>query len=373
VRIKGRRDWFAGCVAAVFAVLPAHAQQTVPASTPTPSAPQRKPEVFTLPGVTPLNYSIGPAPTPTPTAAPSAALVQAPPTIATSPRRERATAQPSPTAIAPTPSAAPVRSDDATPAPVAAASPSAPTATATPAPTEPVEQQSGSWFWIILGVAALVLWGIGGWWYHSRRTREIEEAEAPPVIEPVLPPARPISSPSSTPRPAPAPLRSESDPFAIGIAAHALHFTDREVVLEFELLISNLRADPAESIRPAFAMMSANPDQDATIAGFHSASLTDGAAPFDLAAGAGGRMPLRLAIDRSRLHVVEVGGRPMFVPIVLVDLRWRAGLSIRRFGADFMIGTAAQGAKLGPIWLDRGPPTTPLAATRYTSRQAAAA
>jgi len=84
-------------------------------------------------------------------------------------------------------------------------------------------------------------------------------------------------------------------------------------------------------------------------------------------------MPVRLAIPRSGVNVVQVSGRPMFVPIVLIDLRWRGGLSIRRFGADFMLGTAGQGDKLGPIWLDRPAPSGALAAHRYHAKAAVAA
>jgi hypothetical protein len=95
--------------------------------------------------------------------------------------------------------------------------------------------------------------------------------------------------------------------------------------------------------------------------------------PFDLAPGAGGRMPMRLALPRELIHVVEVAGRPMFVPLVMIELKWRAGISIRRFGADFMVGTAGQGGKVGLIWLDRNQQARELAATRYLPRQAVAA
>ena len=144
--------------------------------------------------------------------------------------------------------------------------------------------------------------------------------------------------------------------------------------LEFELLIANGSGASAENIRIAFAAMSAQARQDEVIAGFHGGPPGEpGAAPFDLAAGGGGRMPVRLAIPRSGVNVVEVGGRPMFVPMVLIDIRWRGGLSIRRFGADFILGTMGQGDKLGPIWLDRPAPAGPLAANRYFARHVVAA
>ncbi|WBY09366.1 hypothetical protein PIB19_08670 [Sphingomonas sp. 7/4-4] len=122
--------------------------------------------------------------------------------------------------------------------------------------------------------------------------------------------------------------------------------TERDIVLECELLIGNTQASAAENVRVNMAMMTASPDQDRNIAGFHANPMVDPAGtPFDLAPGAGGRMPMRLALPRELIHVVEVAGRPMFVPLVMIELKWRAGISIRRFGADFMVGTPGQGAR----------------------------
>ncbi len=67
-------------------------------------------------------------------------------------------------------------------------------------------------------------------------------------------------------------------------------------------------------------------------------------------------VPVRLGLKRDQLHVVALGARPMFAGMLLCDLRWRSGLSIHRFGADFLLGAAGQGARPGPIWLDRPAP-----------------
>lgn len=204
-------------------------------------------------------------------------------------------------------------------------------------------------------------------------------------------PAPEIAAPVLSPRPAPEPVRSSpppvrsapvpaapspavpSEPFELVLQPQRIVIEAREVLLELELLVGNRQASAAEAIRVQIVPLSANPDQDRQLAGFHASPLADQAGPpFDLPAGKGGRLPLRVALPRERLHVVEVGGRPMFVPMVLIDLRWRTGISIRRWGADFMLGTPGQGGKLGPIWLDRAP-AGPLAATRYAPRARAAA
>jgi hypothetical protein len=220
---------------------------------------------------------------------------------------------------------------------------------------------------------------------RRRRTEEDEAPEyetepavpVPPVriqTPPGLTPKAPAQAPMPGPTPAPASAPTGAEPFELVLNPHRVVYAGQEVHLEFELLIGNTSGAQADNIRVAFAAMSAHAQQDAVIAGFHGGPPGEpGNAPFDLAPGAGARMPVRLAIPQSGIQVVQVNGRPMFVPIVLVDLRWRGGLSVRRFGMDFMLGTAGQGDKLGPFWLDRPAPTGPLAAHRYFAKAAVAA
>jgi hypothetical protein len=232
------------------------------------------------------------------------------------------------------------------------------------------------WLWALIG-AGVTATGFGGIWVLRRRHREAPEEEvyeAPAAAPP--PPARPVAPPPGiAPPPAVTPPAGPSgEPFEILIQPGRIEVTERDVVLDFELLVGNLQPSAAENIRVMMAMMSANPDQDRNIAGYHANPIMDSAGtPFDLAAGAGGRMPVRLALPREMIHVVQIHGRPMFVPMVMVELKWRAGISIRRFGMDFMIGTPGQAGKLGPIWLDRNQQASQLIATRYFPRQAAAA
>ncbi|WP_404337615.1 hypothetical protein AB2M62_02790 [Sphingomonas sp. MMS12-HWE2-04] len=236
-----------------------------------------------------------------------------------------------------------------------------------------------AWIWALAGAAgmALIFAAIR---LLRRREDTLETAlpvpapEPEPAAAPAPPrvpaaPARPSPPPGLTP-PAPA----SSEPFELALQPRSIEIGASEVLLEFELLIGNRQPGAAENIRPTFALISASPEQDRHIAGFHGNPMVDpGSQAFDLAAGAGGRMPVRLALPRAQIHAVDIGGRAIFVPIVMIDLRWRAGISIRRFGADFMVGTPGQGGKLGPFRLD-GPQAIPqLAATRYIARAAAAA
>jgi hypothetical protein len=242
-----------------------------------------------------------------------------------------------------------------------------PTAIATPAAL-PVPEPSilqSPWLWALLGAGGTALAGMAAWLLLRRRRPSAEE----PVEELAPAPAAPPPASAAPPRPAPAPSAPLSEPFELGIQPLALQLGEREIVLDLELLIANRTAYSADAVRIATAMISANADQDAQIAGFQASSqFLQAAAPFDLAAGAGGRMPVRLTLPRAHLNVVAVSGRPMFVPLVLIGVHWRGGLAVRRFGASFMVGAGGQGGKLGPVWLDRPRPTGPLTVSRYLPR-----
>lgn len=254
----------------------------------------------------------------------------------------------------------------------------APVATPVPAPAE----GGLPWLWIVLGALAAAGIGVAGW-LLGRRQRvdpgEVEEAAVPPPRAAAPRPA-PVPAPPPPAMPASPPPRLASgrpaapaDPIAIAFHPVKVELVREGVVIDFELILT--AAQPAGGVRLTVAMTSASPDQDRQIAAFHATPPVGMAqGPFDLPAGQGGRLPGRLTLPRDRFHIVEVGGRQMFVPLVLIDLRWNGGLSIRQHGADFMIGTEGQGGKLGPIWLDRGGPVVgSLAASRYFAKKAVAA
>lgn len=362
---------------ATFAVVPmAHAQQTTPTPTPTPV----RPTITTIPAIIPERYSIGPAtqlPTPAPT--PSATPIPTPGAAPRSAQTQRApaprTAQREP---APTPAETPVAAPTPllTPSPVVIVAP--PPAIAQPAPQAvPQPSQPKPWLWALLGAAVTALVGSAGWLLLRRRRRVTEGAGEPaasladssaattPAPVPA-PPPRPASVPPLPPIPT---SLATSDPFDITLEPLRIDVGEREITIEVELVIGNLTGSSADAIRLSVGVISASAQQDRQISVFQASSqLAPSAAPFDLAANAGGRMPVRLALPREGLNVIDLGGRPIFVPIVVVDLRWRGGLSLRRFGAAFMLGMAGQGSKLGPIRLDTASPRGRIAASRYMPR-----
>ena len=177
----------------------------------------------------------------------------------------------------------------------------------------------------------------------------------------------PVPAAVAPPPPPPPPPPVAREAIAVELRPRVVHISGTEAVLEFELELTNTQAVSAEGIRISLGLISANPAQDAWVGTFHAAPTVQPAAdPFTLRPGQAWRTGGRLQLPMAQLHVVKVGGRPMFVPLLMIDLKWRGGLSLKRQGADFMIGTAGQGGKLGPIWLDRRQHSG-LAANRYVA------
>ena len=69
------------------------------------------------------------------------------------------------------------------------------------------------------------------------------------------------------------------------------------------------------------------------------------------------------------MYVTSAADRELIVPIALVSLQWRAGLSLARANEAFVIGTGdASAPRLGPIWVDRaGLVYAQLDARRFTA------
>lgn len=335
-----------------------------------------------------------PSPTPTPTTTPTPAPIVQPIPIPT----PAATATPAPRRSVPraVPAPAPITAPEATPAP--SPSPS-PVVSESPAQGEPAPGVAATppaagaglpgWFWPALGgVLLLGAGGVAGWWLGGRRRRREAEGEqalamppepaevpvpspGPPPLARQMPPAPP-ASPRIAPA-APAVLPPEG-PLVVEMRPLRAGIREGMVTVEFELFVHNRGPEPADNIRATLALLGANAEQDAQIASLHAAArMAAGSEPFSVAPGATHMLTGQVTLPGERMQVVTVQGKPMFVPIVPVTLRWYAGLSIRTLRDAFMVGTApAQGGdKLGPLWVERAAEGFGrLAAKRYVPKVA---
>ena len=346
----------------------------------------------------------GQTPTPRPTPAPAPAPTIQPVAIPTpTPAATGAsTPRPARTPAAPVPNAAPAgpaAQATSTPAPAPADSPlplptgapvqpqATPAVTATPPATG---QGLPGWLWpALIGGGLLIAAGAFVLLRRRRRDEAYEEAPVQVAVSPPTPgppplarktpavPAAPVAPTGPTRPAAPAapalPAVPPPDgPLVTEIRPMRAAIRDGMVTLDLELFIQNRGAEPADNIRAVLALLGANAEQDAQIASFHGAArLAAGSEPFSVAPGTVHVVNAQVSLPGDQMKVVTVQGKPMFVPIVPVSLKWYAGLSIRTLRDSFMVGTAPAvgGDRLGPLWVERaGEGFGRLAAKRYVPK-----
>lgn len=341
-----------------------------------PAAAQntQAPAVITLPERFDLQPS---TPTPTPAATPTPAPTATAPPPPVVPTLPAATPTPTPREAAPAPARptpAPIDRDAAdvpvaAPTPVPTAQPTgtvAPPAAPGPESSPPVaiappREGLAIWPWIAGVLALLAAAGGWLWWRRNAAATDDEYDEeyvvaepAPPVAQPA-PPAR-LRAPTPPAAPAAAPGEPLVDFVPVSLATRG-----PDAVVAFELTVINPGSEPLDAVRATVAITTAGPDIADRVAGFGAALPVDSAIePFSLAPGTSRRIAGELLLPGDAMHVTEHGDRAMIVPVALVGVRWRAGLSVRSQASAHMIGVGDRAApKLGPIWVDR-------AAQRYT-------
>lgn len=302
------------------------------------------------------------------------------------------------------PSAAPrdaadVRTD---PAPVSTATtaPTTPATTASPevapaaapssAPVERTiaapEQGRAMPFWLWLAVIPIVVIAL---WLLRRGPRKrhdrLDYHEPEPLIDAEAPPARPVP-PLPTPAPVPpSPARVVTPTPAIAppsapepATTAAPQFLDRRAreperarlsvelrplraglnllsaTAECELVVTNVGAGSAEAIRVQAVLLSAHAGQDADLTAVNAGQVPRPAtAPFTLAAGESRTIRTVSAMSREAIHSMTAADRPMFVPIVAVNIRYASGAIAGQTARAWAIGVErVDSAKLAPFWLD---------------------
>jgi hypothetical protein len=333
-------------------------------------------ERFSLP---PSGTQPSPAPTPAPSPPPVVPPIAVVPTAAPTPSNTAPAARPTPRAVRPAASVAPVQTPTPTPVPsatptVIAAPTPVPEPTSSPVAAEPAAAPSLPWPWIAGGVGALLIAFAIGWALGRRRSPELltyqPEFEPEPRPDPVpVAPTPPL--PRAQPTPPPAPVAREpsraTQPLTLDLRPSFIDVEDSGASLGFELIITNSGSQSADGLRAVVGLLTAGPDLDQLIGQFNvNAAIAAADDPVTLAPGQAHRVAGQIALAREQMHIASAAGRPMMVPVLVVNLRWRAGLSIRSGSEAFMIGTGDGTSKLGPIWLDRGRQRfTPLAVRRF--------
>ena len=304
------------------------------------SAAQVTPPVDPLPGIPLPTPTATPAttPTPEPTAAPTPAPTATPARPASARPTPRATPSPvrtptpEPTAAAPTPA----------PEPTAVAAPApAPVATATPAPIEtvivpPARAAAPVWPWLAGG--AVLLLGAALLLSRHRTPAELQPdfageplaAQAPPVARARL---------------------------AVGVRPTRAGLNLLTATVDGEVTIINTGDVPAHDIRAAVGLLSAHAGADTDLADLAAQPIGRPATPpFSLAPGEERRFRAVAALPHDAIRPMTAAGRPMFVPLVAVAVRYRDAAAERQVAQGFVVGIErVDSVKLAPLWLDVPP------------------
>lgn len=312
-------------------------------------------------------------------------------------------------AAEPLPSAAPrdatdVRTDPApastaTTAPMAPA-PAVPATTASPEVAPAAAPSSASnertiaapqqgrampfWLWLaVIPIVVIALWLLRRG--PRKRHDRLDYHEPEPLIDAEAPPARP-APPLPTPAPVPpSPARVVTPTPAIAppsppepATVATPQFLDRRTreperarlsvelrplraglnllsaTAECELVVTNVGAGIAEAIRVQAVLLSAHAGQDADLTAVNAGQVPRPAtAPFTLAAGESRTIRTVSAMSREAIHSMTAADRPMFVPIVAVNIRYASGAIAGQTARAWAIGVErVDSAKLAPFWLD---------------------
>jgi len=247
----------------------------------------------------------------------------------------------------------------------------------------------GFWSWPWLAALAALIGG-GAFIAWSRRGRnrrygdpgrmafaglvpdaQVEPVPFPPARprpDPVPPRAQPKPRPDPVPPPAakPAPRPPADDGLikSTGLKPE-LNFqfvpdravvTEREVMLQFDVVLTNSGAAPARDVLVEAKLVPAHAGQDQEIAAFFQQPEATG----DRMAGIPplGKVSLKSAVrlPLDQLHSFEVEGRKMFVPLVAFNILFRSSGGEGQASASFLVGRGNDGDdKLAPFRLDLGP------------------
>ncbi|MBP2514872.1 hypothetical protein [Sphingomonas sp. PvP018] len=302
--------------------------------------------------------------------------------------RDAADVRPDP---APASTATTVPTAPASAVPATTASPEvAPAVAPSSAPVERTiaapEQGRAMPFWLWLAVIPIVVIAL---WLLRRGPRKrhdrLDYHEPEPLIDAEAPPARPLP-PLPTPAPVPpSPARVVTPTPAIAppsppepATAATPQFLDRRAreperarlsvelrplraglnllsaTAECELVVTNVGAGVAEAIRVQAVLLSAHAGQDADLTAVNAGQVPRPAtAPFTLAPGESRTIRTVSAMSREAIHSMTAADRPMFVPIVAVNIRYASGAIAGQTARAWAIGVErVDSAKLAPFWLD---------------------
>lgn len=220
-----------------------------------------------------------------------------------------------------------------------------------------------------IGAAALL------WWMRRQRESryndpgrlafagpqpDVDVAPVPRAPQPVPPTPAP-----APPAPTPSPPRSDDGMIVSRALQPLLRFdfqpdrllvNEREVAVQFDIVLYNEGAAPARDVLVEAALFTANANQDAQIGQFFMEPKRKGdriaaVAPLSRVAL---KSIVRLPIEEVQRFTVE--DRELFVPLVAFNILFRSGSGEGQSSASFLVGRGtSDDAKLAPFLVEAGP------------------
>lgn len=123
-----------------------------------------------------------------------------------------------------------------------------------------------------------------------------------------------------------------------------------------EVTLTNTGDAPAHDIRAAVGLFSAHAGADTDLADLAAQPIGRPATPpFTLQPGEERRFRAVAALPHDAIRPMTAGGRPMFVPLLAVAVRYR-DTTERQVAQAFAVGVErGDSTKLAPLWLDVPP------------------
>lgn len=123
---------------------------------------------------------------------------------------------------------------------------------------------------------------------------------------------------------------------------------------ECEIVVTNIGTAAADGIRVQAVLLTAHAGQDADLASVNAGPVVRPATtPFALAPGETRVVRTVSATAREAIHSMTAANRPMFVPIVAVNILYASGEIAGQTARAWAIGIErVDSAKLAPFWLD---------------------
>jgi hypothetical protein len=257
-------------------------------------------------------------------------------------------------------------------------------ATDASAPATPAGSEGGAplWAWLLAALAAL---GAELWYWRRRpvpagdgpaELAEMPESPPAPMPEPspapraATPPAAPTPA-SAAPAPSPMPAPHVASPLvtrpvdeqralvAMTLEIHDIRLTDEQAVVAFSLHLVNRGPVAATGLMVRIAMGQGSAMPEAVLARFFDGAggsvLRDDIA---LAPGAGERLSTDAMLPRAMIEPLMIGGRPMLVPVLALDVTYHwdgPGEAFGQCAGSFVLGREQGdgGGRLAPVPLDR--------------------